>query len=108
MQGMTAMLCFPDTASLLLPRGGVIRLTDAAGTRVTCRSGAAWITLDDDRRDIVLEAGDQFVIDRAGLTLVCALAGPAAIEVTEPRPDGGLPLAAGTGEAAEASARKAA
>lgn len=105
---MTAMLCFPGSASLLLPRGGVIRLTDAAGTRVTCRSGAAWITLDDDRRDIVLEAGDQFVIDRPGLTLVCALAGPAAIEVTEPRPDGGLPLPAGPADTLEASARKAA
>lgn len=102
------MLCFPDTASLLLLRGGVIRLTDATGTRVTCRSGAAWITLDNDRRDIVLEAGDHFIIDRQGLAVVCAIAGPAAIEVTEPRPDGGLPLPAGPADTLEASARKAA
>ena len=40
--------------------------------------------------------------------MILALAGPAAIAVTEPRPDGGLPIPAGKGEAAEASGRKAA
>lgn len=84
MQRMTAMLCLPDQASLHLPRGGLIRLTDATGTLVACLSGAVWITIDGDRRDIVLEAGDRFTIDRQGLAVVCAIAGPASVEVHPP------------------------
>lgn len=50
-----------------------LQLTDQQGQRVACLDGQVWITLQDDARDVVLEAGDCFVIDRQGLTLVFAL-----------------------------------
>lgn len=67
-----------------LQRGGIVRL-DQPGTRVTCRSGVLWLTFADDPRDVLLEVGEDFVVDRGGLTLVCAIAGPAAAEIEWPR-----------------------
>jgi hypothetical protein len=49
------------------------RLADACNTRLTCLSGNAWITIDGDRRDIVLEPGDQFVVDSNQPVLIYAL-----------------------------------
>ena len=45
---------------LNLGRRGVYTLADAAGVQVTCTSGAVWLTLDNDERDIILEAGESF------------------------------------------------
>jgi hypothetical protein len=66
-----------------LQRGGIVRL-DQPGTRVACRSGVLWLTFADDPRDVLLEVGEDFVVDREGLTLVCAIAGPAAAEILWP------------------------
>ena len=54
-----------DTRITRLPLtiGKLARLVNACNTRLTCLSGQAWITIDGDPRDIVLEAGEQFVID---------------------------------------------
>ena len=49
------------------------RLADACNTRLTCLSGNAWITIDGDRRDIVLEPGDQFIVDSNKPLLIYAL-----------------------------------
>ena len=78
------MVCLDSPSRVHVRRGGVIRLDGAAGTAVTCRAGAVWITLEGDPRDILLEAGEAFVIDRQGLSLVCAIAGPAEVEVVAP------------------------
>ena len=43
----------------LEPRA-IHRIEDAAALQVNCREGSVWITLDDDPRDIVLEAGQCF------------------------------------------------
>lgn len=59
-----------DTVSLE-PRA-VHRIANGLGRQVTCLSGEAWITQTNDRRDIILEAGDSFVLDRPGLALVFA------------------------------------
>lgn len=48
-------------------------LADQQGQRIACLDGQVWITLQDDYRDVVLEAGECFVVDRPGLTLVFAL-----------------------------------
>lgn len=59
-------------------------LMDTKGQRVACLEGRIWITLQHDPRDVVLEPGECFVIDKPGLTLVFALqdailtVGPAA------------------------------
>ncbi len=78
------MVCLEANARIHLQRGGLVRLGDAEGTLVRCRSGAVWVTLERDDRDILLEPGQEFVIDRAGLSLVCAIAGPAEVAIRHP------------------------
>jgi hypothetical protein len=46
------------------------KLHDACGWTVRAVCGTVWITQDHDRRDIVLEAGDTFEIDRDGVALI--------------------------------------
>lgn len=71
----------------------VLRLNDAEGLAVTCLDGAVWITQADDPEDVVLKSGQDFVLDRPGLTLVSApvsrasiLIRPAAKSARRPRP----------------------
>lgn len=61
-------------ARINLCRGRFIRLQDGEGFRIRCYSGPLWITQERDRRDIILESGDAFVLDRPGLALVHACA----------------------------------
>lgn len=60
-----------------------VRLRSEAGYRIACLSGSAWITQEHDTRDIILEAGECFVIDRPGLTLISAIR-PGEILINEP------------------------
>ena len=62
------------------PRHG-LALRDASGRTVTCVSGSVWLTMEDDNRDIVLEPGATFVVDRDGLTLLAAQQ-PSAVQVS--------------------------
>ena len=57
------MLIDTRAARLPLTLGKLARLVNACNIRVTVLRGQAWITIEGDRRDIVLEAGEQFVID---------------------------------------------
>jgi hypothetical protein len=50
-----------------------VKLQDARGTVLGCSRGTLWITQDNDPRDIVLAAGERFVLDRDGLALVQAI-----------------------------------
>ena len=50
-----------------------LHLDDAEGWSVQALSGIVWITQDGDLRDIVLEPGDTFVLDRAGPALLAPL-----------------------------------
>jgi DUF2917 family protein len=52
--------------------GQMLRLHDATGWTVACRSGSVWITQEADTRDVFLDAGDSFILDRAGLALILA------------------------------------
>ena len=78
------MVCLEASARLLLQHAGVIRLTDARGTQISCLSGGVWITQQDDPRDIVLEAGQLFTLDRDGLAIIYGIAGPSEIVMEEP------------------------
>ena len=60
-------------ASVTLPEGGSFTFSDATATVIRCEAGTLWLTQDNDRRDIVLEAGEQFQPDRRGTVLVFAL-----------------------------------
>ena len=66
------------------PRGLRVAVRDGKGVRVSCLSGALWIRQEQSTSDVVLEAGDSFVINQPGLTLVMALR-PSNLRVCEPR-----------------------
>lgn len=55
-----------------LTAGSTLRVQDGQGRAVVVFEGLVWITLEGDRRDIVLAAGESFSVDRPGLTLVQA------------------------------------
>ena len=92
------MLIDTRNARLPLTVGKLARLVNACNTRVTVVRGQAWITIDGDRRDIVLEAGEQFVIDSNRKVLVYPLRSGVPIELAidanapacKPRPRNGF------------------
>jgi hypothetical protein len=59
----------------------LLRVDDGEDLEVMCLDGAVWITQADDPRDIVISAGESFVLDRPGAALICAAAGPAVVAV---------------------------
>lgn len=50
-----------------------LQLRGAIGSTVHAIDGTVWITQDGDIRDIVLEAGQSFIIDRPSNTLLTPL-----------------------------------
>ena len=54
----------PQGDSLHLRKHKTMQLRDAAGWTVKALAGMLWITQDYDTRDIVLQPGESFVIDR--------------------------------------------
>ncbi|MEO8134397.1 MAG: DUF2917 domain-containing protein [Betaproteobacteria bacterium] len=70
-------------SALLLERWDTIELIDAAGTTAALDDGCVWITMDGDRRDIVLGAGQSWTVERNGRTLVHAEA-PTRLRLTGP------------------------
>ena len=56
-----------------LPKTGLFRIHDGQGQRIECLQGCLWVTQESDPRDIILEAGEGFTIDRAGETFLSAL-----------------------------------
>ena len=59
-------------ANLQLSRSGHVEVLDGRGSLVHCLFGSVWLTQDGDPRDIVLEAGQSFTLDRDGVALVYA------------------------------------
>ena len=72
-----------------------LSLTDAIGTRLRARSGTAWVTIDNDTQDRVLEPGDELLIASRARVLVSSLGGQASVELCEPRAARRRPFAAG-------------
>jgi hypothetical protein len=70
-----------STLLLLAPRE-LHSIDDAANVRISCRSGSVWITLDNDNKDYVLEAGESFTASVHARALVYAL-GTARVDLTE-------------------------
>jgi hypothetical protein len=65
----------------------LLDINDGRGLAVACLEGTVWITQSDDSRDIVIDAGQTFVLDKPGLALVAAPMGPATIAVRKAGPD---------------------
>jgi hypothetical protein len=60
-------------AVVTLAPGEVLRICDGAGRRISGLRGALWITQEGDTRDVIVKAGQDFVLDRNGLTVAQAL-----------------------------------
>lgn len=75
-----AMATLTYGTELQLAGEELLGLADIRGARVRCVEGSVWLTLERDLRDIFLNAGESFVVDRDGLTLLHALA-PARLRV---------------------------
>ncbi len=58
---------------LLLPRASTLRVEDGREMLVCVRSGCVWITQERERRDTILESGEEFRITRDRRTLITAL-----------------------------------
>lgn len=63
----------PNGGRMRLPEGHYVRTEDARGWTVRALAGTVWVTQDWDSRDIVLNAGEQFVLDRKGAALLWPL-----------------------------------
>ena len=62
-----------EIEELVLTKGQIIRVPDAAGCEIRVREGSMWITQDREASDHVVETGGSFRIDRPGVTLISAL-----------------------------------
>ncbi|THF60766.1 DUF2917 domain-containing protein [Pseudothauera nasutitermitis] len=80
----------------LAPRA-VHMLTGAAGTEVICRSGCTWITQYGDSRDVVLHAGQSFVLECSSVVVMSSNLGAEILlrAAMAPRPHGWLRRLAG-------------
>jgi hypothetical protein len=68
-------------ARLDLAKHEAAQLQNACHTRLKCLDGTAWVTMDNDRRDIVLSRGDSFVVDSGERVIVSALGSGTIIDV---------------------------
>jgi Protein of unknown function (DUF2917) len=64
------MACDGYTNIWDLAPGELVQLDGARGTTLRVTRGTLWVTLENDLRDVVLSAGDSFMVDRGGLTII--------------------------------------
>jgi hypothetical protein len=60
----------PNGSMLHLRDRQHVNMQDAAGWTVKALAGSVWITQEGDNRDIALNAGESFTVERDGSTLV--------------------------------------
>ena len=75
------MLLDTERARLNLADDEVARLTDACDSRLEVTNGFVWLTVDGDKGDIVLGAGESYVVGSSEVVTVSALRGAAAVDV---------------------------
>jgi len=61
-----------EQGRMRLPRHQHLEVVDGRGAAMRCLLGTLWVTQDGDPRDIVLGAGESFVLDRNGVAIVYA------------------------------------
>ena len=75
------MLLNAQRAQLNLADDEVARLRDACDSRLEVTQGFVWLTVEGDRNDVVLGAGESFLIDSRDAVTVSAIRGPASLRV---------------------------
>jgi hypothetical protein len=75
------MLLTAPRAQLNLADDEVARLHDACDSRLEVIQGHVWVTVEGDRNDIVIGAGESFLIDSKEAVTVSALRGAASLRV---------------------------
>jgi predicted NAD-dependent protein-ADP-ribosyltransferase YbiA (DUF1768 family) len=65
--------------SIVVPRQRALRLDQGDVRRVVVLAGNVWITEQGKLRDVLLQAGEEFVVERPADTVVSALGGDARI-----------------------------
>ena len=75
------MLLTTQRAQLNLADDEVARLRDACDSRLEVTDGFVWLTVEGERGDIVLGAGDTYVVDSSDVVTVSALRGAASVRV---------------------------
>ncbi len=59
-----------------------LRVVDGAGSTVCAVEGAIWITEENDPRDIVLQAGNCYRLEREGVAILNPLSGEASVSLS--------------------------
>lgn len=98
------MACFKHGTIIDLAARESVSLPNMRGTALRVTRGAVWITQENDTQDIVLRAGDTWVVEKNGLTLLeaqesttfCALGRHADALVISDRATGSVPSTFGT------------
>ena len=75
------MLLTAQRAQLNLADDEVASLHDACDSRLEVTQGHVWVTVDGDHNDVVIGAGESFLIDSKDVVTVSAIRGPAALRV---------------------------
>ena len=64
------MACFKHGTIIDLAARESVSLPNVRGTALRVTRGAVWITQENDTQDIVLRAGDTWVVEKNGLTIL--------------------------------------
>ena len=64
----TAQDAGPRTSVRAIDRNEIFEVKQASGVTIECLEGSVWVTLDGDMRDVILDAGHAFKVDRKQLT----------------------------------------
>ena len=64
------MACFEHGTIIELDARDVVKLPDVRSATLCVTRGTLWITQEGDPQDVVLRAGDTWVVERDGLTIV--------------------------------------
>jgi len=59
--------------ALTLAHQAMFSVSDAAGVQILCHEGSLWVTLDDDPRDIMVDAGGSFLTTEHRRALIYAM-----------------------------------
>jgi hypothetical protein len=68
-----------EAGAVKLGPNQTLKLRDSAGSTVCVMEGSVWITEENQPRDVVLEPGSCYRLRHAGLAIINALGGAAAV-----------------------------